>query len=85
MLNTFFTGGSCLESQGSAAYMLLDDRSRLWMPYSLRFWLVNFKIVILIYESFGPVDKLLVEVTGSDSGRRTAPQLPSNFRRFAGI
>ena len=46
--------------------MLLDDGSKLWMPNSLRCWLVDLKIVTQTYESFDPVDKLLVRVIAAD-------------------
>ena len=66
MMTTLFIGGSCPESNGRAAYMLLDDGSKLWMPNSLRCWLVDLKIVTQTYESFDPVDKLLVRVIAAD-------------------
>ena len=66
MMTTLFIGGSCPESNGRAAYMLLDDGSKLWMPNSLRCWLVDLKIVTQTYESFDPVDKLLVRVIAVD-------------------
>ena len=66
MMTTLFIGGSCSESQGCAAYMLLDDGSKLWMLNSLRCWLVDLKIVTQTYESFDPVDKLLVRVIAAD-------------------
>ena len=66
MMTTLFIAGSCPESQGRAAYMLLDDGSKLWMPNSLRCWLVDLKIVTQTYESFDPVDKLLVRVIAAD-------------------
>ena len=66
MMTTLFIGGSCPESNGRAAYMLLDDGSKLWMPNSLHCWLVDLKIVTQTYESFDPVDKLLVRVIAAD-------------------
>ena len=66
MMTTLFIGGSCPESSGRADFMLLDDGSKLWMPNSLRCWLVDLKIVTQTYESFDPVDKLLVRVIAAD-------------------
>lgn len=66
MLTTLFIGGSCPESQGRAAYMLLDDGSKLWMPNSLGCWLVDLKIITQTDESLDPVDKLLVRVIAAD-------------------
>ena len=66
MMTTLFVGGACPESRGRAAYLLIDDGSKLWVPNTLRCWLVNLKIVEQRYQDFDPVDKLLIRVTAAD-------------------
>ena len=66
MMTTLFVSGACNESQGRAAYMIMDDGSKLWMPNSLRCWLVDLKIVEQRYQDFDPIDKLLIRVTAVD-------------------
>ena len=66
MMTTLFIGGACPESSGRAAYLLMDDGSKLWVPNSLRCWIVDLKIVEQRYLDFDPVDKLLIRVTAAD-------------------
>ena len=66
MMTTLFVGGACPESSGRAAYLLMEDGSKLWVPNTLRCWLVNLKIVEQRYQDFDPVDKLLIRVTAAD-------------------
>ena len=66
MMQTLFIGGTCPESKGRAAYLLLDDGSKLWVPNSLRCWVVDVKIVTQTYEQYDSVDKLLSRVTAVD-------------------
>ena len=44
----------------------MEDGSKLWVPNTLRCWLVNLKIVEQRYQDFDPVDKLLIRVTAAD-------------------
>lgn len=66
MMTSLFIAGASQATKGRAAYLLLDDGSRMWVPNTLRCWLVDLKIVIQTYESFDPTDKLLIRVTASD-------------------
>ena len=66
MMTTLFIGGACPESNGRASYLLLDDGSKMWVPNSLRCWIVDLKIVEQRYENFDPIDKLLIRVTAVD-------------------
>jgi len=66
MMTTLFIGGACPESSGRAAYLLMEDGSKLWVPNTLRCWLVDLKIVEQRYQDFDPVDKLLIRVTAAD-------------------
>lgn len=66
MMTTIFISGASAASQGRASYMLGDDGSRLWLPNSLRCWITDLAVVTQTYESYDPVDKLLVSVTASD-------------------
>ena len=65
-MTTLFNGGASAESDGRAAYLLMDDDSKLWVPNTLRCWLVDLKIVEQRYTDFDPVDKLLIRVTAAD-------------------
>jgi hypothetical protein len=66
MMTTLFIGGASAESDGRAAYLLMDDGSKLHVPNSLRCWIVDLKIVEQRYQDFDPVDKLLIRVTAAD-------------------
>ena len=66
MMTTLFISGASDASGGRCAYLLLEDGSRMWVPNSLRCWLVDLSIKTQQYESFDPVEKLLVRVTASD-------------------
>ena len=66
MMTTLFISGASDASNGRCSYLLLDDGSRMWVPNSLRCWLVDVSIKTQQYESFDPVEKLLVRVTASD-------------------
>ena len=66
MMTSLFIAGASQATKGRAAYLLLDDGSRMWVPNTLRCWLVDLKIVTQIYESYDPTDKLLIRVTASD-------------------
>ena len=91
MMTSLFIAGSCPESNGRAAYLLLDDGSKMWVPNSLRCWIVDLKIVEQRYESFDPVDKLLIRVTAVDGSSYvyrtslnswTATSFLQNFRHM---
>ena len=66
MMTTLFISGSSEASNGRCSYLLLDDGSRMWVPNSLRCWLVDLSIKTQQYESYDPVEKLLIRVTASD-------------------
>ena len=66
MMTTLFIAGASDASKGRCAYLLLEDGSRMWVPNSLRCWLVDVSIKTQQYESFDPVAKLLIRVTASD-------------------
>ena len=66
MMTTIFISGASAQSQGRCSYMLGDDGSRIWLPNTLRCWVTDLAVVTQTYESFDPVDKLLVSVTASD-------------------
>jgi hypothetical protein len=66
MMTTLFIGGASAESGGRAAYLLMDDGSKLHVPNTLRCWIVDLKIVEQRYQDFDPVDKLLIRVTAAD-------------------
>ena len=66
MLTTIFISGTSATSQGRCSYMLGEDGSRIWLPSSLRCWITDLAVVTQTYESYDPVDKLLVSVTASD-------------------
>ena len=66
MMTSLFIVGASQSSNCRAAYMLMEDGSRAWVLNSLKCWLVDLKIVTQTYESYDPVDKLLIRVTASD-------------------
>ena len=66
MMTTLFVGGASDSSGGRCAYLLLEDGSRMWVPNSLRCWLVDVSIKTQQYSSFDPVEKLLIRVTAAD-------------------
>ena len=66
MMTTIFITGASAQSDGRCSYMLGEDGSRLWFPNSLRCWITDLAVVTQTYESFDPVEKLLVSVTASD-------------------
>lgn len=66
MMTTIFISGASAQSQGRCSYMLGEDGSRLWLPNTLRCWITDLAVVTQTYESFDPVEKLLVSVTASD-------------------
>ena len=66
MMTTLFIGGASAESGVRAAYLLMDDGSKLHVPNTLRCWLVDLRIAEQRYADFDPVDKLLIRVTASD-------------------
>ena len=66
MMTTLFISGASEASNGRCSYLLLDDGSRMWVPNSLRCWLVDLSIKTQQYESFDPVEKLLIRVTAAD-------------------
>lgn len=66
MMTSLFIVGASQSSGGRAAYMLMEDGSRAWVLNTLRCWLVDLKIITQTYESYDPVDKLLIRVTASD-------------------
>ncbi len=66
MMTTLFISGASEASNGRCSYLLLDDGSRMWVPNSLRCWLVDLSIKTQQYESYDPVEKLLIRVTAAD-------------------
>ena len=66
MLTTIFISGASAQSDGRCSYMLGEEGSRLWLPNTLRCWITDLAVVTQTYESFDPVEKLLVSVTASD-------------------
>ena len=66
MMTTLFISGASSSSNGRCAYLLMEDGSRLWVPNSLTCWLVDASIITQTYESYDPVDKLLIRVIASD-------------------
>ena len=66
MMTTLFIAGASEASNGRCAYLLLDDGSRMWVPNSLRCWLVDVSIKTQNYQTFDPVEKLCIRVTASD-------------------
>ena len=66
MLTTIFISGASAQSEGRCSYMLGEDGSRIWLPNSMRCCITDLAVVTQSYESYDPVDKLLVSVTASD-------------------
>ena len=66
MMTTLFISGASSSSNGRCAYLLMEDGSRLWVPNALTCWLVDASIITQTYESYDPVDKLLIRVIASD-------------------
>ena len=66
MMTTLFISGASDASGGRCSYLLLDDGSRMWVPNSLRCWIVDVSIKTQHYENFDPVEKLLIRVTAAD-------------------
>ena len=66
MMTTLFIAGGGDASKGRCAYLLLEDGSRMWVPNSLRCWLVDVSIKTQQYDSYDPVEKLLIRVTASE-------------------
>ena len=66
MMTTLFIAGASDASKGRCAYLLLEDGSRMWVPNSLRCWIVDLQIKTQQYDSYDPVEKLLIRVTASD-------------------
>ena len=66
MMTTLFISGASEASNGRCSYLLLDDGARMWVPNSLRCWLVDLPIKTQQYESYDLVEKLLIRVTASD-------------------
>ena len=66
MMTTLFISGASDASNGRCAYLLLDDGSRMWVPNSLRCWIIDVSIKTQQYETFDPVEKLLIRVTAAD-------------------
>ena len=66
MMTTLFISGASEASHGRCSYLLLDDGSRMLVPNSLHCWLVDLSIKTQQYDSFDPVEKLLIRVTASD-------------------
>ena len=66
MMTTLFISGASSSSNGRCSYLLMDDGSRLWVPNSLTCWLVDASIITQTYESYDPLDKLLVRVIACD-------------------
>ena len=66
MMTTLFIAGASDASKGRCAYLLLEDGSRMWVPNSLRCWIVDLQIKTQQYESYDPVENLLIRVTASD-------------------
>ena len=56
MMTSLFIAGASQATKGRAAYLLLDDGSRMWVPNTLRCWLVDLKIVTQTSERFDPAD-----------------------------
>ena len=66
MMTTLFVAGASAASDGRCAYLLDEDGTRTWVPNVLKGWIVDLSIVTQTYESYYPVDKLLVRVTACD-------------------
>ena len=66
MMTILFMSGASESSNGIFSCLLLDDGLRIWVPNSLRCWLVDLSIKTQQYESYDPVEKLLIRVTASD-------------------
>ena len=66
MMTTLFIAGASDASKGRCAYLLLDDGSRMWVPNSLRCWIVDLQIKTQQYESYDPTEKLLIRATAVD-------------------
>ena len=66
MMTTIFISGASAQSDGRCSYMIGEEGSRLWLPNTLRCWITDLAVVTQTYESFDPVEKLLVSVTASD-------------------
>ena len=62
MMTILFISGASEASNGRCSYLLLDDGARMWVPNSLRCWLVDLSIKTQQYESYDPVEKLLIRV-----------------------
>ena len=65
-MTTLFISGASEVSCGRCAYLLLEDGSRMWVPNSLRCWLVDLSIKTQHYEGFDSAEKLLIRVIASD-------------------
>ncbi|AII49358.1 hypothetical protein KR52_09410 [Synechococcus sp. KORDI-52] len=65
-MTTLFIAGASDASHGRCSYLLLDDGSRMWVPNSLRCWLVDLSIKTQQYASYDPLEKLLIRVTAAD-------------------
>ena len=57
MMTTLFISGASEASNGRCSYLLLDDGSRMWVPNSLRCWMVDLFIKTQQYDSFDPVEQ----------------------------
>ena len=66
MMTTLFVAGASDASKGRCAYLLLEDGSCMWVPNSLRCWIVDLQIKTQQYESYDPTEKLLIRVTAVD-------------------
>ena len=66
MMTMLFIAAAIATSNGRCSYLLLDDGSRMWVPNSLRCWLVDLSIKTQQYESYDPLDKLLIRVKAAN-------------------
>ena len=89
MMTTLFIAGASEAIHGRCSYLLVDDGSRMWVPNSLRCWLMDLSIKTQQYESYDPVEKPLLRVTAADgttyvyccgltAGQRRASSISSN-------
>ena len=54
MMTTLFISGASEASNGRCAYLLLDDGARMWVPNSLRCWLVDISIKSFLTKTIAP-------------------------------
>ncbi len=66
MMTTLFVTSPSQVSNGRCAYLIGEDGSRLWVPNSIKCYLVDITVATQTYTDFDPQDKLCVRITAID-------------------